>query len=272
MFDLHGHYLPGLDDGAQNWEESLAMAKRAADDGIEGVVCTPHWMRGSFENGRPRILKALRQFKEKLKQHQVPLQVFPGAELRLDFDLLRWIREREVLTLNDMGRYVLIELPSEVLPRRLDHFFWNFQSLDMIVIISHPERNLALLKDPARLFRWAEMGILTQITASSLLGGFGPAIQRFACTLLEHRLTQFIATDTHGMHTRPPLLSAARKAAETVVGPELAHWLVDDYPKRIIAGETINPPEPIPIKGQKSSSSFWERCRSAFRRSYRRNP
>ena len=42
MIDLHGHYLPGVDDGAENLEQSLAMLRHAESDGIEAVVATPH--------------------------------------------------------------------------------------------------------------------------------------------------------------------------------------------------------------------------------------
>ena len=61
------------------------MARMAVDDGIEGVVCTPHWARGSFENNRDGTLAAVAAFKEKLADHNIPLKVYPGAEIRVDY-------------------------------------------------------------------------------------------------------------------------------------------------------------------------------------------
>src|SRR5258708_33366985 len=42
MVDLHCHILPGIDDGAQTIEDSLAMAEDAIRDGIKCVGATPH--------------------------------------------------------------------------------------------------------------------------------------------------------------------------------------------------------------------------------------
>ncbi|HWJ02408.1 MAG TPA: CpsB/CapC family capsule biosynthesis tyrosine phosphatase, partial [Verrucomicrobiae bacterium] len=42
MFDLHCHILPGIDDGANSWQESMDMARMAAQDGVRTVVATPH--------------------------------------------------------------------------------------------------------------------------------------------------------------------------------------------------------------------------------------
>ena len=42
MIDLHSHILPGLDDGASTWEDSLEMARMAVEDGIRTMVASPH--------------------------------------------------------------------------------------------------------------------------------------------------------------------------------------------------------------------------------------
>ncbi|MBM3302612.1 MAG: tyrosine protein phosphatase, partial [Deltaproteobacteria bacterium] len=149
------------------------MARIAVRDGIQGVVCTPHWVPGQYENTRTKILKTLNEFRKKLEEHGIPLITYPGAELRLDVSLIERLKDGELLTLNDTGRYVLIELPQDSLPPNLDRFFWDIRVTGMTPIISHPERNLVLRNDPQILYRWVETGVLTQLTASSLLGRFG---------------------------------------------------------------------------------------------------
>jgi protein-tyrosine phosphatase len=259
MFDLHNHCLPGLDDGAQEWEESLAMARMAVSDGIEGVVCTPHWTRGSFQNTRLRVLETLEEFKRKLEEQNIPLKVYPGAEPRLEFDLIQGIISGEVLTINDTGRFVLVELQTEMVPPNLEKFFWDLEMQGITPILSHPERNLALLRDPAKLYDWAVAGVVSQVTAASLLGTFGTAVQRFTVLLLEHHLAHVIASDSHGLGMRAPKLSDARREASKIVGAESANRMVCETPKRIIEGKAVNSFDPIPLKSRTSRSPFWKR-------------
>jgi len=143
-----------MDDGAQNWEQSLAMARMAVEDGIEGVVCTPHWVLGQYDNTRPLILSAVKNLRQKLADHDIPLEIYPGAELRLDVSLCQGLHGRELLTINDTGRFVLLELPQELLPQKLEEFLWDLQVQGITPVISHPERNLVLRQDPARLYHW----------------------------------------------------------------------------------------------------------------------
>lgn len=42
MRDIHCHILPGVDDGAANLEQSLAMLEAARAVGVTHMVCTPH--------------------------------------------------------------------------------------------------------------------------------------------------------------------------------------------------------------------------------------
>lgn len=262
MLDLHNHILPGLDDGAADWREALSMARLAAEDGIEGVVCTPHWICGLFENGRTRILEAVEVLKDKLAQEAIPLAVYPGCELRLHHDIPGRIEAREVLTFNDNGRYALIELPDEFLPRTLEHFFWEIQARNITPVISHPERNPALMRKPMRLYKLVEMGSLLQVTSSSVLGGFGSEVRKFAVELLEHRMVHVIATDSHGPRRRSPKLSECHAQVAGLLGEETARRLFHENPERIIHGEPVAPIEPIPFGAGAHQSSLWNKLLS----------
>jgi protein-tyrosine phosphatase len=256
MIDLHNHMLPGLDDGALNWEQSLAMGRMAVEDGIQEIVCTPHWVNGYFENRRETIVRRVETLQEKLNAAKIPLKVYPGAELHLDFDISDKIKSGELITLNDMGRFALIELPVDIVPRNMKHFFWNLQTSDITPIISHPERNNALRRHPSRLFRWVQRGALTQLTAASLLGRFGTEVRKFAVSLLEHRMVHVIGTDAHGTEDRIPQLSEGYREAEKIVGRETAHQMVFENPQRILRGESIHTHDPIPYLNRSAPSRF----------------
>ena len=247
MLDLHSHILPGLDDGATSWQQSLAMARMAVEDGIEGVVCTPHWVLGRYANTRRIILSALERLQRKLADHDIPLQLYPGAELRLDPTLPQGLRSGDLLTLNDTGRFALIEFPHEILPQNLEQFLWDLQIQGITPIISHPERNLALRQHPSRLYRLVQMGSLAQLTAASLLGHFGKEVQKFSSCLLDHNLVQILATDAHDLRGRTPKLSRALKIVEAMKGKEVAIQMAYKNPKHVIQGEPVTAADPIPI-------------------------
>ncbi|MGQ9825977.1 MAG: CpsB/CapC family capsule biosynthesis tyrosine phosphatase, partial [Desulfotomaculales bacterium] len=111
MVDLHTHILPGLDDGARNEEEALEMAACAAADGIAGLIATPHFIQGQFTPSRQEILAAVGRLNAGLGGAGVPVEVLPGAEYRLEPDLPERLRRGGLLTLNDAGRHLLVELP-----------------------------------------------------------------------------------------------------------------------------------------------------------------
>lgn len=251
MIDMHNHMLPGLDDGATDWEKSMAMAGIAFEDGIRGIVCTPHWVPGKYENKRNEILAAVAELKKHLAEKEIGLEIYPGAELRLDIRIPEKVKAGELMTVNDSGAYVLVELPEESIPENLEDFFWHLALKNIKPILSHVERHPLLQKNPERLFRLVEMGIVTQITAASLLEGFTPQIRDFAFELLEHRLAHILVTDCHGMHVRNPKLSEGYEVVKNLMGKVTADKMVYDVPRAIIAGKEIFTDDPIPFKKRK---------------------
>ncbi len=263
MIDLHNHILPGIDDGAKNWQESLAMARAAQQDGISAIVCTPHWVIGQYENTSSIILDAMAKLQRLCHRRQVEVKLFPGAELHLDPTIAAAIDTGELLTIN-RGRYALIELPVHIMPPNLDMFLYSLAGRNITPVLAHPERYFWLMEDPAVLFDWVQAGYLIQITAASLLGYFGHAIQRFTVQLLEHNLAHILATDTHGMKMRSPRLSQAREKASRIVGEEAAIRLVHHTPQAVLAGNRPEIAEPIAFTergGWRGFFSFFSRKR-----------
>ena len=68
--DLHSHVLPGIDDGSESVEESIAMLRMEAEQGVACVVATPHFYPRyddpvSFLEKRARSEQLLRKEMEK---------------------------------------------------------------------------------------------------------------------------------------------------------------------------------------------------------------
>ena len=95
--DIHCHLLPGIDDGAESWTESLAMAQIARDDGIETVIVTPK-QRGSFAHNRgDRVRETTNQLQQYLIDEGVDLLVLPGADVCVESDINVNLRARAAL-------------------------------------------------------------------------------------------------------------------------------------------------------------------------------
>lgn len=230
MIDMHSHILPGLDDGAADWDEALAMARVAVNDGIAEMVCTPHWVPGKYENDKETVLRRFAEFEELLEEKQIPLKIHSGTELRIDTGIPDRLKDGRLLTLNNGSGYVLLELPDETMPDNLHEFFWSLQLGGYRPILSHVERNPYFREHPHRLLRWVETGILTQITAVSLLEEFAEEVREFALYLVKHRLVHMLVIDTHSLRMRKPQLSGARRVIEELMGPEAATRMVLDTP------------------------------------------
>lgn len=240
MIDLHIHILPGLDDGAGSPAEALDMARGAYADGSSAVVATPHVIAGLYRNTRETIVTAVGQFNELLQQNEIPLAVLPGAEYQLEPGLPGRFARGDLLTINDGGRYLLVELPAAFVPDYTIPVIYNLLLQGAVPVIAHPERNAGLIKNPALLYDLIERGALAQITAGSLTGNFGSASAAAARLFLEHGCAHFIATDAHSMRGgRTPALAAAAREAARLTGEVHAQSLVDGNPGRALQGKSI---------------------------------
>ncbi|HUS39117.1 MAG: CpsB/CapC family capsule biosynthesis tyrosine phosphatase [Pirellulales bacterium] len=236
--DIHCHLLSGIDDGADDPNESLAMARMAVADGIETIICTPHQLGNYRANTAEIIRKRVGQLQRLLRESKVPLRVLPGADVRIEADMIEQLQQDHVLTLGDQRRHVLLELPHELyLP--LESIIVSLNDLGMQSILSHPERNQGILRQPSLLKPLVKAGCLMQVTAGSLAGTFGPMIQRFAQSIVSQGLCHFIATDAHGPTARRPRIRGAYQIAADLVGPTTADMMCIRNPSLVARGETV---------------------------------
>ncbi len=239
LIDIHAHILAGLDDGATDIEQSLAMADIAVKDGITMLVATPHVMKGVFNNSKDHILKAVKELNQLLDSRKIPLQILPGAEYHLDSDLPRRLAAGELLTINDSGRYLLVELPASMVPDYTGGILYELQLQGITPIIAHPERNAGFEREPELLRNFISRGILTQITSGSITGMFGKSVKKTAWKFMQEGYAHLIASDAHSAHGRSPALSPAFLELERRWGTDYAVTLCCANPSRIITGLSV---------------------------------
>ncbi|GEK91042.1 tyrosine-protein phosphatase [Alkalibacterium kapii] len=202
MIDLHCHILPGVDDGAKTMEESLEMAKAAVREGITHILATPHHMNRHWFNEKQDVIQLVDTLQAELDRQRIDLTIFPGQEVRLYGDILKDIEEDKILFADEQEQYILIEFPTETIPKYAERLFFDLQSSGKTPIIVHPERNHDFLKNPNRLKDFIDKGALAQLTAASYTGGFGSKIQKLSKQLLEANLVHFLASDAHNVTNR----------------------------------------------------------------------
>ncbi|KRO29432.1 tyrosine-protein phosphatase [Lactiplantibacillus plantarum] len=200
LIDLHCHILPNVDDGSRDLEESLNMARNAVNDGIKIIVATPHHLDRHFINNNVDVVEQVNFFNKKLKQKNIPLTVLPGQEVHLNGNLLDSLPT--LLFFSKNKKYLLIELPHEQVPEYTEKILFDLKCKGITPIIAHPERNLEILHNPEIFEKMVADGCLGQLTATSLVGGFGHRIYKFSKFLVKNNLVQVIASDAHCLPNR----------------------------------------------------------------------
>ena len=168
FIDIHCHCLADMDDGPSGIFQSISLFKELVRENIFAVIATPHQL-GSYDglNEAQTIRDAVKKHNEILKQEGIPINVFPGGEVRVDERICRLLKDDKILTLADSGKYILLELPHLVFID-IEPILIELVSMNIVPIIAHAERVDALIKNPNILSKWLKHSILLQITAQSV--------------------------------------------------------------------------------------------------------
>ncbi len=231
MIDLHCHILPAVDDGPNDIEESVAMSRTAASDGITHIVATPHFLYGGPHKSQ-EVERSIERLSGELKREGTPVTLLRGADIRLNYELVKGLEAGDIPTING-SRYFLLELP-EVIPPNLDTFLFSAEIRGFKVIITHPERNGGLLSSPDRIGALRASGALFQITAMSVTGEFGLELRSFCHMLFRRRLVDFVASDAHDPFVRRPVLSKAYGEVTRLCGEREARRIFFENPEAVI--------------------------------------
>ncbi|WP_019026661.1 tyrosine-protein phosphatase [Colwellia piezophila] len=237
MIDIHCHILPGIDDGAKDMVEALALINLAVEDGVKRIVVTPHLHLGRFDNHLPVIESSFSALQQEVDKANISVELAYAAEVRLDSEILSLLASQKLPL---YGRYnnqqfMLLEFPHSHIPAGSDILVKHLLKKNITPVIAHPERNRDLLKSPTKIKTFVDLGCWFQVTASSITGGFGEECQALALHYIEQDLIQIIASDAHNLKRRPPMLSAARSKITELFGEDKAQQLFYDNPYNITA-------------------------------------
>ena len=232
------------------------MARLAAEDGIQQMVCTPHMFNGLSRNPEPaEVVDRVGALQQAIGTEG--LRLLPGNEVHFTHELLEKVRANRVTKVNRLN-YMLVEFPALSVPAGASEMLQELLANGVRPILVHPERNAQLQMRRSMVAELVQQGVYVQLTAMSITGEFGTAARNCAESLLRHNCVHFIATDTHRAERRPPILSRGRDAAAEIVGSAGARKLVYDNPLAVITGGEIksDPPTPYSLPSRGKTSFF----------------
>lgn len=253
MIDIHCHPLYETDDGAKTPEESLAMLKMAAADGVTHLVATPHC---NF-----RYPYDFAGSKGKIEKLQTAVGATPkillGCDFHLSYENIRRLTQDHVPFSLNGTQYLLVEFDDHFIPEQMDNVFYDIQVAGFTPVLTHPERNAVCRRKLESVYNWVSRGCLVQVTAQSYTGGFGPEAMRAVNELLDLNLVHIAASDAHDTKRRPPLLSPAYQKMSSERGEHLAELLFVEIPKAVIEGNPLPPAAPAVSPKNRKRKKWW---------------
>lgn len=251
--------LPGIDDGATDMENALAMARMAVEDGIRITACTPHMMPGVYDNVGPQVRQHLQRFQHVLDENGIALKLVTGADIHLQANLGDLLRQGRLLSLND-SRYFLFEPPHHTAPPRLEDAVFDVMAAGYQPIVTHPERLTWIESHYDVMKNLAHQGVWMQITCGSVTGRFGRRPKYWAERMIDEGLVHILATDAHNLRNRSPLMSESCHAVAQRLGEQAAIDMVLTRPVGVLenaAPDTM--PPAVGLKKPEGGFSLFKR-------------
>jgi protein-tyrosine phosphatase len=204
IVDMHSHVLPGIDDGAQNVQESVALIKKMMSLGIKKIIATPHVMADFYRNTPETIGNALTLLKAELAQQGINIPVEAAAEHYFDEVFEKMVDERRLMTMGD--NFALFEYPFISAPMNGYTVIQKMIANGYKPILAHPERYLYMeMEDIEGLRNW---GCNIQMNTIALTGAYGKEIRKRAEAMVDRQLVDFIGSDMHNLRHAATLQDA----------------------------------------------------------------
>jgi tyrosine-protein phosphatase YwqE len=195
--DMHSHLIPGIDDGSQHMEESIALIRRLSCYGLKKLVITPHIMSEFFKNSPEIIQEGLKNLQAAVKNEGIDIELSAAAEYFLDEIFYEKIENKEPLLSFGSNKMVLVETGFMSKPPILLETFFKMEMLGYQPVFAHPERYMYLHQESDTLTELTDRNIPFQLNLLSLTGYYSKAVKKFSEKLVDRGLIKLVGTDCH---------------------------------------------------------------------------
>jgi protein-tyrosine phosphatase len=255
LVDIHTHLLPAIDDGPSSLESAVEMVRKAASAGATTLAATPH-LRPDFPRVRVHELAdRCAQLRRQLAAEGIQAEIVSGAEVSVVWALEASHEELVLASYGQRGADLLIETPTDV--TSIERLLYPLLSSGFRVTLAHPSRSVGFQREPRRLERLKEQGVLLQVNADSLLARRGSAVRKTAEYLCRSGLCDILASDGHRASKWRPItiLAAAVDAASAIIGRDRAEWMASSAPRAVLEATPL--PAAPPRSGTRLSRTRW---------------
>ena len=193
--DIHSHLLPGIDDGARTFEDTLRLTKALQGFGVSQFITTPHIIQYVWDNTHEQILSNKETTVVELEKNKITIPFSAAAEYLMDNQFVQLFQSHQLLTLKD--NYVLVEMSYINAPIQLYSILFDLQVAGYIPVLAHPERYLFYHKNFSEYEKLKRAGCLFQLNLLSVVGYYGAEITKIAEQLLAKGMYTYAGSDVH---------------------------------------------------------------------------
>ncbi|MBE6668581.1 MAG: hypothetical protein E7601_00065 [Ruminococcaceae bacterium] len=220
--DIHTHIVPGIDDGAKSYEDSMAMIEAAYNDGTRRILFSPHYYPAGFGDTHERALSAYEKLSEICKEKYPDLKLFLGNELHYTKDCTSHIQSGKCRTMNGTD-YVMIDFTENEKDTVIVKSMQKILNTGYRPVLAHAERYVNLPID--KIDEMHRSGIVIQVNAQSILGRGGFKRKHRVKKLLAGNIADIVSSDCHDIKYRPPLLRECYVYVANKYGESYADYL-----------------------------------------------
>ena len=245
MIDLHGHLLPGVDDGSRSVQQSHRVLRSFASKGVTDVACTPHLLSSQAGDGWPAGYEAAwARLNVDLPEG---ITLYRGAEVMLDRPIPPAAADRKI-TINGT-RYVLVEFPRMVPAEIVARALHDVLGIGLVPVLAHPERYTSCSVETARA--WRDLGAVMAVDATTLT--LPRSRGERARDLVRAGLADILVADNHGDER---CIATALDWLSELEGADQALLLLETNPRAILDDQALYEVDPLKIR-----TSLWTRMR-----------